>query len=125
MRDEVNQLLQQTADAILRGQDLHDAEALRNVKGSALRSLLYVAAGWLHFGQEQKAEPVLQAARSLLLRNELPGKEQSALACPYIAASGRAPPEAAQKRIQEVFERVGNVRDSFWTNNYYSQSQLH
>jgi hypothetical protein len=124
MRNEVNQLLQQTADAILRGQDLHDAEALREVGGSALRSLLYVAAGWLHFGQEHKAEPVLQAARSLLLCNELPGKEQSALACAYIAAAGQAPPETAQKRIQEVFERVENVRDSFWTNNYYSQSQL-
>ena len=36
MRDEVNQLLQQTADAILRGQDLHDAEALGRTRGSAL-----------------------------------------------------------------------------------------
>ncbi len=124
MRDEVNQLLQQTADAILRGQDLNHAEALRDASGSALRSLLYVAAGWLHFGQDGKAEPVLHAARSMLFRNELPGKEQSALACAYIAAVGQTAPETAQKRIQEVFERVVNVRDSFWTNNYFSQSQL-
>jgi cellulose synthase operon protein C len=124
MRDEVNQLLQQTADVILRGQDLDDAVALGNAGGSALRSLLYVAAGWLHFGQERKAGPVLQAARSLLLRNELEGKEQSALACAYIAAAGQAPAKIAQKRIEEVFEGVKSVRDSFWTNNYYSQSQL-
>ena len=124
LRDEVKQLLQQTADAVLRGQDLHDAPALDNARGSALRSLLYVAAGWLYFGQDDKAEPVLQAARLRLRRNELEGKEQSALACAYIAAAGQAPEEQAQKRIEEVFEAVKNVRDSFWTNNYYSQSQL-
>jgi hypothetical protein len=124
MRDEVNQLLQQTADAVLRGQDVNNAETLSEVGGSAMRSLLYVAAGWLHFGQERKAEPVLRAARAVLFRNELPGKEQSALACAYVAAAGQAAPETAQKRLQEVFERVENVRDSFWTNNYYSQSQL-
>jgi hypothetical protein len=124
MRDEVNQLLHQTAGAVLRGQDLNDAGALHDARGSALRSLLYVAAGWLHFGQERQAEPVLQAARSVLFRNELPGKDQSALACAYVAAAGQAAPETAQKRLQEVFERVENVRDSFWTNNYYSQSQL-
>jgi len=124
MRDEVNQLLQQTADAVLRGQDVNNAEVLRDARGSALRSLLYVAAGWLHFGQDHKAEPVLQAARSVLFANELPGKDQSALACAYVAAASQAAPEMAQKRLQEVFERVENVRDSFWTNNYYSQSQL-
>jgi cellulose synthase operon protein C len=124
MRDEVNQLLQQTADAVLRGQDGNNAETLSEVSGSAMRSLLYVAAGWLHFGQESKAEPVLRAARTVLFRNELSGKEQSALASAYAAAAGQAAPDTAQKRLREVFERVENVRDSFWTNNYYSQSQL-
>ncbi len=124
MRDEVNQLLGQTAEALLRGRDLAESAALRDPTGAALRSLLYVAAGWLHYGQEGRAEPVLAAARTLLFRNEMPGAEQTSLACAYVAAVAQTPPETAQKRLDELFDRLENVRDAYSTNNYYSRAQL-
>ena len=118
LRDEVDQLLTQTAEVVLAGRtpaELDDA---------ALCSLLEVAAGWLHFGRERQAEPILNAARTLLLANALHYQRQTALACAYAAAAGRTPAEEAKKRLAELLERLGNVRDPLTTHPWYSQVQL-
>ena len=117
-RDEVDQLLAQTAEVASAGRT--PAE----VDDAALCSLLEVAGGWLHFGRDRQAEPVLNAARALLLANTLHYQRQTALACAYAAAAGRTPAEEAKKRLAELLECLGNVRDPLTTHPWYSQVQL-
>ncbi len=82
-----------------------------------MRALLYIAA-LANFGRERQAEPVMQAARTLLYSNQLLPKDQTPLACAY-AAAGQWPVETAQKsRFEELFSRLENVRDAFTTNGW-------
>src|SRR6202030_3839340 len=99
MREEVELLLAQTAEIILGGRSVEDAETLNEV---TLRPLLHVAAGWLYFGRECQAEPILQAGRALLFTNELSPIAQTPLACAYVAALGQAHVETAQRRMEEL-----------------------
>ncbi len=136
MRDEIDQLLTQMSEAILEGKALESLDFAKTSNGpAALRALLHVAGGWLYFGRDRQAEPVLDAARALLFENRLKDqfKEQTALACTYAQASGQAPVEAAQKRLEEVFGRkvkgedgvgVRGVRDTYTTCTHYGLSQL-
>jgi hypothetical protein len=123
MRQEVDRLLDETAEAVLGGRDL-DAAVQGDPKGQVLRSLLYVAAGWLCFERQRRAAPVLRAAHSALLQDDVKSRDKAALASAYVAAVGQMPAEAAQKRLLELFERVRGVRDSQWSNHYFSQAQL-
>ena len=101
MRDEIDVLLRQMADVILQGEDMSTLSNPRTDRNwpVALRALLHVAAGWLYFGREKQAEPIISAARALLFRNELAVKEQAQLAKVYARTVGGAPagsdPEAS------------------------------
>ncbi len=124
LRDGVDQLLGQTAELILGGRAANDFVKERDDAG--LCSLLQVAAGWLYFGREREAEPILQAARQLLLGNDAtfwPTK-RTALACAYVTALGQTRLETAQKRLEELFDRLEPIRDAFVTHKWYSQAQL-
>jgi hypothetical protein len=140
MRDEIDLLLRQMADLILESQQVPSLAALvqaadgDQVKNknwlAALRALLHLAAGWYYFGREDQAEPVLKAARTVLLGEKLldpnhhVAPEQAKLACTYIATLGQVPPEAAQKRLDELFDKL-RVRDTFTTGSHYKLFQLH
>jgi hypothetical protein len=125
MRDEVDRLLTLMAGVILQGQPLSSLNG-RPDKAAALRALLHVAGGWYYFGRESRAEPVLQAARTALLGGEwaAKGQEHTGLACAYAMTVGQAPVEMARRRLDELFEKLTDVRDTFTTNSYYSQSQI-
>ncbi|HKB36673.1 MAG TPA: hypothetical protein VKD72_09480 [Gemmataceae bacterium] len=125
MREEIDTLLRQMAEAILNGQDVSNFEMKPDRNGAvALRALLHVAGGWLYFGRERQAEPIINAVRSLLFKNELHAREQAPLARAYALTVGQAPIEAAQKRLEELFHRLQGVKDTFTTNTHYSLLQL-
>lgn len=126
MREEVDLLMTQTAEALAGGREVRESDAVRDPVNHVLtlRALLFIAAGWLYFGRERQAEPVMQAARTLLYSNQLLSKDQTPLACAYAAAVGQWPVETAQKRFEELFSRLESVRDAFTTNGWYSQAQL-
>jgi hypothetical protein len=125
MREEIDALLRKMADLILEGRDLKAVDVQADPTWpAALRSLLHVAGGWYYFGRDRQAEPVLAAARSLLLKGELPTREKTQLACAYAASAGQAPVEAAQARLEELFAKMEPVSDTFTTGKYYSLSQL-
>ncbi len=124
MRDEIDALLTQMAELILEGRDVRDVDADAPTWPAALRALLHVAGGWYYFGRDRQAEPIMQAARSLLLREELKEREKTKLACNYAATLGQAPVELAQKRLEELFLKLTGIRDTFTTNAYFSLSQL-
>jgi hypothetical protein len=124
-RDEIDRLLTRMAEVVLEGQDLHTLDPGRLTHGTeAMRTLLQVAGGWLYFGREQQAQPVMQAARAVLFREDLDPIKKAALACSYATAVGQASIEIAQKRLEELFTRLRGVRDGFTTKEYYTRSQF-
>ena len=126
LRDEADQLVSLTAESLTGRRDLADSEALQDPAAhvATLRALLYIAAEWLYCGQERHAEPILRIGRALLFSSHLVPMEQTPLACAYVAAVAQAPLDLAQKHLEEVFSRLQNIRDTFTTNWWYSQSQL-
>jgi hypothetical protein len=125
MRDEIDRLLGQMADAVLEGKELAAVDFHKLAAGpDMLKALLQVAAGWYYFGRDRQAEPVLQAARALLLKAELPPRAQTALASAYAQAVGQAPVEVAQKRLEEIFTAIKGVTDSYTTSSHFSVSKL-
>jgi hypothetical protein len=118
MRDQIDRLLTQMADLVLEGKDLASVDA------AGLRALLLVAGEWYFFGRDGQAEPVLQAARAMLLKAGLPPREQTPLACAYALTVGQAPVAVAQKRLEEIFTQVQGVKDTYTTSSHFSVSQL-
>jgi cellulose synthase operon protein C len=123
MREEIDQMLTLMANVILQGNDLH-AMDVTTVPAASLRALLHVASGWFYFGQDRHAESVLQAVRSLLFRENLGYREKTALACVYAITIGQAQVEVAQKRLEEIFQKLNGIRDGYTTKDYYSLTQL-
>jgi hypothetical protein len=118
MREQIDRLLTQMQNLVLHSKSL----ALLDVIG--LRALLLVAAEWYFFGRDSQAEPVLQAARALLLKGDLAQRDQNALACAYAHTIGQAPVAIAQKRLEEVFTHLKGVKDTFTTSSHFSVAQL-
>jgi hypothetical protein len=124
MRNEIDQLLGQMADLVLEGKAVEAMDFAKAENTAALRALLHVAAGWYYFGRDSHAEPILQAARGLLLQGTLEKGEQTKLAVSYAEAVGQAPVEVAQRRMEEIFREVKGVRDGYSTAGHYSRAQL-
>ncbi len=115
------------AELVLEGRELRavDFKKYPNNQGpAALRALLQVAGQWYFFGRDSQAEPILQAARAVLLAGDLPARDQTQLACSYARAVGRAPVEAAQKRLEELFKSLRGIKDTYTTTSHFSVSQL-
>src|SRR5262249_19229473 len=116
MREQIDRLLTLMQDMVLEGR------GLAAVEPAGLPALLLVAGEWYSFGRDGQAEPVLQAARALLLKGDslvlkrdLEQRELNALACAYARAVGQAPVAVAQKRLEEIFTHVKGVKDTFTT----------
>lgn len=126
MRDEIDAILKQMADLVLEGQDVKtiDFKNEEQQGPAKLRALLQVAAGWYFFARDSQAEPILQAARGVLLSNDLIPRNQTQLACAYAAAVGQAPVEVAQKRLEELFRQLKGIKDTYTTSSHFSVSQL-
>jgi hypothetical protein len=125
MRDEIDQILRQMAELVLKGREVKQVDFKKEEQGPAmLRSLLQVAGQWYYFGRDSQAEPILQAARSVLLANDLDPRSQTQLAKAYATAVGQAPVEVAQKRLEEVFRQLKGIKDTYTTSSHFSVSQL-
>ena len=137
MHREIDQLLQQIATLLLRGQELNNVDAdWGQVNQGALRVLLEVAGGWYYFGRDRQAETIVQVARAVLFSPIPRSKEdrpilkesevvtRTRLACAYAGALGQGHVEVMQKRLEELFEKLDGIIDRYVTNDYYSQCQL-
>jgi hypothetical protein len=135
-RDEIDSLLEwvvQRAQETQRVSDLESLLELVTKDGShlrdpfwlaALRALVQAASGWLYLGRDNRAEPVLEAGRTLLFRARLKPQDQTDLACAYARTLGQAPVGMTQQRLEELFEKLDGVRDSFTTNSHYGLLQI-
>jgi cellulose synthase operon protein C len=125
LRKETEELLTWAGDVITGGQApmMLDANKLAGTP-EKLQVLLELAGGWCYLNRNPQAEPVLNAARTVLFRGLLPSKDQTALARAYIGAVGQGPVEAAQARLEDLFTHLRGVRDTLTTKDYYSRHQL-
>ncbi len=128
MRDEIDALLRDMADLILKGRDIH---AMLSALGSeseavgSLIALLHVAGAWYFFGRENLAEPVVMAARAVLFGEELlRSKQRRDLACAYARTLGLASPAIAVPRLEEMFLRLKGYTDTFTTSEHFSVVQM-
>jgi hypothetical protein len=125
MAEELDQFLQECKDLVLGGQDVSSLDFTADAFGpSRLRFLLCLSEGWFLFGWDQLARPVVEVARALLLRGELPAREQGQLACAYLAAAGLTPTAEARKRFEEMFRQLPGARDTYTAATHFSVSQL-
>ena len=134
LRDEIDRLLGRMADLILKGRGVGPDGALVGAGeptgpgaigwSKSLRLLLHVAAGWYHFGQADRARPVLDEARALLLRGDLPPIDQTALAVAYAGTLGQAPPAEALPRLAELCSQLERVHDTYTVVSHYSAARL-
>jgi hypothetical protein len=129
LHQEIELLLRQLEDVLLRGQkpESLSAESLSK-DGDSLPALLHLAAGWYDFGKDQQAQHVLDRARAVLLSGPLPVGtlpiHRAELACAYVATLAHAPLEFAQKRIVELFEKLESVATSWVTTPGYCALQV-
>jgi cellulose synthase operon protein C len=125
MRDEIDQILRQMAELVLKGRELKAIDFKKEEQGpAALRSLLQVAGQWACYGHESQARPIFQMARSVLLANDLPPRDQTQLACAYAAALGATPAEMAREGLEEIFRQVKGIKDTYTTSSHFHVSQL-
>ncbi len=133
LRDEIDGLLQRLQSLILGAATLNDCKARWSGKPeiwrAALQSLLNLAGGWLLFGRNELAAPILEAARNELLA---PGggktmpQSYARLAVAYIAAIGQGPAELGIPRLLELFQKIeaGKITLGFTTAEFYSRLHL-
>jgi hypothetical protein len=133
MRDEIHRMLQSMTQVVMQGQDF-DALLRKHAADwpEVLRSLLYLSAGWLYFGQLDKAMPVLAEARERLF-NTNPStptgkgqwhQEYTRLARTYATVLGQAPAEMALGKIEEMFRKLSPVANSFTSSTHFSRLHL-
>lgn len=126
MRDDISQLLQQL-DALVR--EFEHRMTTRHGDSGAdeepLLVLMQVAAGWLYFGREENAWPILDRVRdTLFTEKDVKPARKVPLACGYLATLGQAPVETAMPRILEVFKKLDGISGGYTTNSHYGLPQL-
>ncbi|MBY0459923.1 MAG: hypothetical protein K2V38_21615, partial [Gemmataceae bacterium] len=96
---------------------------------AVLQTLLNLAGGWLHFGRQDRAEPILLEARNELLTSNavsLQPKDYTELARAYATALGQGNAETALVRMIELFKKMSpaKITNTWTTAQYYSRFHL-
>ena len=133
LRDEVDRLLQRLQTEVLKGETFAQLKAKFATRpdawGKPLQTLLHLAGGWLTYGLTDKAEPILEEARAVLIgpvKTKTSPLEFTKLAQAYVSAAGHGPVEDGLKRIVELFQRMdpGRVTNAFTTAQFYSRLHI-
>lgn len=133
LRDEIDRFLTRLQSEVLQGASLPNLRKKYATKpeswSAVLQTLLNLAAGWLTFGLNDHAAPILNEARNELLNPngmKFPPKEYKELACTYVAAVGQGPSETGLPKITELFTDmdVMKITNTWTTAPYYSRLHL-
>jgi hypothetical protein len=130
LRDQTERLLEQLAAAA--DYDPNDTRAvtLGRAELERLRVLLHIAAGWLGDDRADRARPILDRARAVLLSvGELAASDLPlyvSVIAGYIAALARAPLSEALDRTEELFTsgKLQRLSNAYTTSHYYSRFHL-
>lgn len=133
LSNEIDRFLTKLHSEILGGatpQDLKKKhQAKPEVWAAVLQTQLSLAGGWLHFGRQDRAEPILAEARNELLGTgavSLQPKDYTELARAYVTALGQGPAETAVVRMIELFKKMSpaKITNTWTTAQYYSRFHL-
>jgi hypothetical protein len=130
MRDQIERFL-----SLLQSEVIRDSSLIKirksydgNLVGwvPVLRTLLSLATGWLTFGLNEQAEPILDQARQEILGPApLPTSQYPDVVRSYISTLGHLPAESGLPRFRELFERMNPAAiPNSWTGNH-CYSRLH
>ncbi len=133
MRDEIDRFLTRLHNEILRSATTAELKKKHAAKpdmwGAVLQTLLSLAGGWLTYGWNERAAPILDEARNELLSPnaaKLQPKDYTELAQAYVTALGHGPSEAGLGRITELFRKMDDrkITNTWTTAQYYSRFHL-
>lgn len=127
MRDEISELLDHMYDSVRQVEHVQ-----HRFPSMPQQVLLQVATGWLYFGQNDRALPVLEEAGKRLFSDTAlsdvvatENLDRCMLAGAYLAALGQAPPELAVPRMKELFTKLQPIEDPSLTyKQHFSRWQL-
>ncbi|HUR55749.1 MAG TPA: hypothetical protein VMZ71_16550, partial [Gemmataceae bacterium] len=133
LRDEIDKFLRRLQSEVLQGASLPNLRKKYATKpdswSAVLQTLLNLAAGWLTFGLNDHAEPILNEARNELLNPtgmKFQPKDYTELARTYVSAVGQGPSETGLPRIAELFRKMDpkKITNTWTTAPYYSRLHL-
>ncbi|MDB5308266.1 MAG: hypothetical protein JWO38_2468 [Gemmataceae bacterium] len=133
MRDEIDRFLTRLQSEVLQGATLQDLRRKHSAKpegwAPVLQTLLSLASGWLSFGLNDQAAPILDEARNELLSPtglKLQALPYTELARAYVTALGQGPSETGLPRITELFRKMdpGKITNTLTTASCYSRLHL-
>jgi hypothetical protein len=130
LRDESDRLLQRIADAVRFDPSSPLTSATDRNEIERTRTMLHVASGWLSANHHDRARPILERARSIILA----GRDIAHADCPpfvslvdaYVKAAARAPLDESLQRIEELFTsaQMPRLPNTYTTHPYYSRFHL-
>jgi hypothetical protein len=133
MHDEIDRFYTRLHSELLQGGTFIEIKRRYSGKpelwSSVLQTLLNLAGGWLMFGLNDRAEPILNEARNELLNPQavkLQSKDYTELARAYVSTLGQGPSETGMARITELFRRMDDkkINNTWTTAQYYSRFHL-
>jgi hypothetical protein len=122
---ELEQTTRQMSELVLQGRDAWaiDWETEANQPG-ALATLLLVASQWYYLDHDSQADAIIEVAHEVLLENYLPRFNRIKLLIGYAAALGEAPVDVARNRLEEIFDQIKGIGDTYTTATHYDGAQL-
>jgi hypothetical protein len=133
LTSEMDRLLTKLHSEVLRGATTAELRKKHAAKpelwGAILQTLLNLAAGWLHFGLTDRANPILDEARNELLGTgggNLQSQYYTQLARAYVTSLGQAQSDHGLARMIELFRKMDpkKITNTFTTAQFYSRLHL-
>ncbi len=133
LSNEIDRFLTKLHSEVLGGASTAELKKKHQSKpetwSAALQTLLNLAGGWLHFGRQDRADPILLEARNELLQSSavsLQPKDYTELARAYVTALGQGPSERALSGMIELFKKMSpaKITNTWTTAQYYSRFHL-
>lgn len=133
LSNEIDRFLTKLHSEVLGGASAEELKKKHQAKpetwAAVLQTQLNLAGGWLHFGRQDRAAPILEMARAELLGStavSLPPKDYTELARAYVTALGQGPAEAALARMLELFKKMSpaKITNTWTTAQYFSRFHL-
>jgi hypothetical protein len=90
----------------------------------AATSLLAVAEGWLYLSNPERAKPILDAVRDVIVTNDqkkIRPLNLVQMADAYLASVAHTPPSEALARMEDVFTKIEKIPNGFTTASHFSR----
>jgi hypothetical protein len=129
LKDEIDHFLKSITEIVTQNKSLIQLRQSSGTKWpEVLTALLYLAEAWQYSGAYSQAKPFLDEARSTIFAN---GKDKTIkplqlakLVQTYVSALGQGPVDEALNRIEELFQKLEKLPNSFTTMSHFSRLHL-